>query len=312
MFAYAFYMLGAFLAQRLSLPTARNMAVAVGRLTSVLQRRNRRHLYWNLEAAFGDERTQLELGRLRTAIYENFAIFVTDFLWSPKITRETLPEVLTPESFERYAALKELSDTRGPVIYLTAHLGNWELGGAAASLLGMPLAVLVDAHPSRLVTRFFNERREAKGLTVVPVSASQGCFRALRRGNLVAIVGDRPVTGQGIVASFFGRPTLVPDGHALLARKFGAIIVPGFLMMRPDGRYELIVEDPIEPRVTDDVDADVRDCVERCLAVFERYVRRYPEQWYVFRPVWDRPGRRRTDRADDRSGRGLRPGEPNG
>jgi len=57
--------------------------------------------------------------------------------------------------------------------------------------------------------------------------------------------------------------------------------------MGPDGKYEYLLDEPIRPRVTDDEAADVRECAQRCLAVSERYVKQYPEQWYVFRPVWD-------------------------
>ena len=53
MFAYGLYRFGAFLAKRMSLPTARRAAAAVGRFASFLQRRNRRHLYANLATAFG-------------------------------------------------------------------------------------------------------------------------------------------------------------------------------------------------------------------------------------------------------------------
>jgi KDO2-lipid IV(A) lauroyltransferase len=300
MYAYVIYKLGAFLAQRLSLPTARRLAAVVGRLMCLVQRRNRRHLYRNLEVAFGDELGPGELRRLRREIFSNFAAFVADYLWLPKLNRENIEDFLTPESLGSYAELRRLSEEHGPVIYLTAHLGNWEMGGVAASLLGMPLTVLVDAHPSPLVTRFFDARRAEKGMTVVPVTAFQKVFRAIRRRRLVAIVGDRPVTGQGMLADFFGKQALVPDGHALLARRFGASIVPGFLVMKEDGRYDLLVDDVIEPRVTDNEEADVRDCVERCLRVFERYIRLYPAQWYVFRPVW---GRRQVDRLEVRQRR---------
>jgi len=303
MYAYIIYKLGAFLAQRLSLPTARKLAAVVGRLMCLFQRRNRRHLYRNLEIAFGDQLGPRELRRLRLKIFSNFAAFVADYLWLPKINRDNIVEFLTPESLEKYTQLRKLAEDRGPAIYLTAHLGNWELGGVAASLLETPLTVLVDAHPSPLVTRFFDARREEKGMTVVPVTAFRKVFRAIRRKRLVAIVGDRPVTGQGILATFFGKPALVPDGHALLARRFGASIIPGFLVMKDDGRYDLIVEDVIEPRVTNDEEADIRECVERCLAVFERYIRRYPEQWYVFRPVWDLPNQRQADRLKARQER---------
>ena len=178
-----------------------------------------------------------------------------------------------------------------------------ELAGATAALVGLPLTVLVDAHPSPLVTRFFDARREEKGLGVIPVSAFRKCFRILRERKLLAIVGDRAVTGQGILMPFFGKPAIVPDGHAVLARRFGAVVVPGFLVRRSDGKYDLRTDDIIEPRITDDVEGDVRDCVERCLRLFERRISEHPDQWYVFRPIWDTDGAARRDRLRAREER---------
>jgi KDO2-lipid IV(A) lauroyltransferase len=317
MFAFVVYKLGARLAQSLSLPTARKLAHVVGRLMCFLQRRNRRHLLRNLEVAFGDELTPRELRRLRRRIFCNFAVFVTDFLRMPLVTESNLGDYFTPGSLERVRRLGEMATPETPVISTTAHLGNWEMGAAATGLLAGPISVLVDVHPSGLVTAFFDGRRADKGIDVVSVSAFHKCFRALRKGSLVAIVGDRPVTGQGIRIEYFGREALLPDGYAVLARRFGASVVPTFMLMNEDGKYEFVVDDPVSPRVTDDVTADVRDLAERCVKVFEAYIRRYPEQWYVFRPVWDgktaavedrhrRRGRRlmtRRGRASKRRGR---------
>ncbi len=298
MFAHALYKFAAFLAQRVSLPTARRFAAVVGRLTCLFQRRNRRHLHRNLTVALGDQLSDREIRRLRLKIYANFARFVTDFLWLPRINRENLHEFVTEVSAERFAHLAELCAGGTPVILLAAHIGNWELGAVTGALLGHPLTALVDVHPSPQVTRFFNQRRAEKGVEVVTVESFHKCFRAMKRRSIMAIVGDRPVTGQGIHATYFGREALVPDGHALLARRFGATIVPAFLVMQDDGRYELILDEPIVPRVTDDEEADIRECVDRCLRVFERYIREYRDQWYVFRPIWREPGAVRATRED--------------
>ena len=296
MFAFAVYKLGAFLAQSLSLPTARKLAYVVGRLMCFFQRRNRRYLLRNLEVAFGDERSPRELKLLRRKIFENFAVFVTDFLRMPLVNRENLGDYVTAEGLETVRRLGALASAETPTMITSAHVGNWEMAAAATGLLAGPVSILVDVHSNPLVTSFFDGRRADKGIDVVPVSAFHRSFRDLKRGHLVAVVGDRPTTGQGIMLSYFGRRALIPDGHALLARRLGARLVPTFAVMGPDGKYEFLTEEPIRPRVTDDVEADVRDCAQRCLAVFERYVRRYPEQWYVFSPIWDTDGAVSMDR----------------
>ena len=300
MFAVAVYNLGALLAQSLSLPTAHKLSHVVGRLMCFLQRRNRRILLRNLEVAFGHERSTADLKRLRREIFKGFTVSVTDFLRMPLVNRDNLGDYITAEGLENIRRLQVLASDGIPTILTTAHLGNWELMAAATGLLAGPLSLLVDVHSNPYVTRFFDDRRANKGIDVVPVSAFHKSFRALKRGHLVAIVGDRPVTGQGIMATYFGRQALMPDGYAVLARRLGARIVPLFLTKRPDGKHDVVVEKPIRPRLTDDVEADVRDAVQRCLAVFEPYVRRHPEQWYVFHPIWDADNDAGRDRHDVR------------
>ena len=305
MFAVAIYKLGAFLAQSLSLPTAHKLAHVVGRLMCFLQRRNRRILLRNLEVAFGDERSTADLKRLRREIFKGFTVFVTDFLRMPLVKRDNLGDYITADGLENIRRLGALTSAETPIILTAAHLGNWELAAAATGLLAGPVSVLVYDHSNPRVTRFFDERRADKGIDVVPVSAFHRSFRALKKGHFVAIVGDRPVTGQGVMASYFGRQALMPDGYAVLARRLGASIVPLFLLKRPDGKHDFVVEKPIRPRVTDDVEADVRDTVQKCLAVFERHVRRHPEQWYVFHPIWDKDDDAGRDRHDVRRMRSV-------
>ena len=143
MFAFVVYKLGAFLAKSMSLPTARRTANVVGRLMCFLQRRNRRILLRNLEIAFGHERSPEELKRLRRAIFQNFAVFVTDFLRLPLVNRDSLSDYLTEGSLETMERLGRIPTSASPVISITAHLGNWELGAAATGLLAGPISDLI-------------------------------------------------------------------------------------------------------------------------------------------------------------------------
>ncbi len=257
----------------------------MGRLSSAVQWRNRRILYQNLEIVFGRERTPRELRALRSDIYANFGRFVYEFVHLPCIDENNLHDLLTPRSIERAHRLGEMA-RREPVISVTAHLGHWELGAAAVGLAGCPVVALVDSHPNPRVTGFFNEVRLSRGVEPIPTASFLRLFRALKRGVLVAIVGDRAVTGQGITMRYFGRDFLAPDGYAVLARRFGAAIVPTFCFKQENGVYEFMTTDPIRIEPTDDAEADIRDCVARVLAVIEQQVRLFPDQWYAFRPIW--------------------------
>ncbi len=251
-----------------------------------LQQRNRTILYRNLEVAFGKTKSPSELRKLRMDIFANFGRFVYEFVHLPHVTLDTVEKVFTPESLPAARRLLEFAKD-GPIITVSAHLGYWELAMAAVGLAGIPINVLVDSHADPRVTRFFDEIRMAKGSVPVPVESVTRVYRALKRNAIVAIAVDRAVTGQGITATYFGQEFLAPDGHAVLARKFGARLVPMFCLKRDDGRYEFSVEDPIEVVVTDDAEADIRACVDQCLALMEERVRENPEQWFAFRPTWD-------------------------
>ena len=292
---YHVYQLATFLTKRLSLPAAGRTSEAAGRVLSILQRRNRRFLYDNLRTAIGKGLPAGELRRLRSRVYSNFSHFVYNFMKLPWLTMENVHEVFTAQSLVAARALAKLASER-PAILVTAHVGHWELGGALVALTGHPVAILVDKHPDDRVTNLFNSIRRTTGSTVVPITAFHRLFRELKRHHLVAIAGDRAVTGQGIRIQYFGRDYLAPDGYAALARRVGALIVPTFCIRQPDGLYDFRTGPPFAPPVTDDEDADVRSCVIRMMDIVEDEVRRYPEQWYVFRPAWESAGRPMADR----------------
>jgi KDO2-lipid IV(A) lauroyltransferase len=79
----------------------------------------------------------------------------------------------------------------------------------------------------------------------------------------------------------------------------GATVLPAFIVRLPDGRYRAIVEEPLTIDSDGDRDSAVRRNIQRYVAILERYVRQYPDQWYCFYPFWDDPSRKglRADTA---------------
>jgi len=108
----------------------------------------------------------------------------------------------------------------------------------------------------------------------------------LRANEAVALVGDRDFSEKGIILDFFGKPTHFPEGPAAFALKTGAQIVPGFMLRNPDDTFILKIERPLEFTVTGDKEKDVKEIITKYIAIFEDYIRTYPDQWYVFRKFW--------------------------
>ena len=119
--------------------------------------------------------------------------------------------------------------------------------------------------------------------------------RKLRKREMVALVVDAGVSGgDGITVNFFGRQTVFPAGPARLARLSGAPIVFGLAVRRAGGRpmagtskrFHVYVEPPILSDRTLSGEEDARRVTQEIASTFERYVRRFPDQWYVFRDMW--------------------------
>jgi KDO2-lipid IV(A) lauroyltransferase len=129
------------------------------------------------------------------------------------------------------------------------------------------------------------ERIGMKMIGLGPGSLRQ-IIKALGRNELVALASDLYSGDRGVRVPFFNRPAMFPSGPAALALKTGAPILPVWCRRQPDNLYIAEVEAPIEVSRTGDTQRDIQVTTERIVQFFERIIRREPDQWLVFLPVW--------------------------
>lgn len=200
------------------------------------------------------------------------------------------------ESVVGFSKIEEGRQRGRGVLLLTAHLGNWEVGGLMLAQVGMPIHVVLvpDIFPG--VERARRRLHQACGVTEIPIGQSfvptLAVMRALEGNAIVAMQGDRDFNNTGIGVPFFGREAFFPRGPLRVAMATGATVLPAFIVRMPDGRYRAIVEDPLPIEREGDRNAALRRNLERYVAVLERYVRSHPQQWYCFYPFWDDPSRK--------------------
>jgi lauroyl/myristoyl acyltransferase len=248
----------------------------------------------NLAVIRGAPEDSPEIRRLAfDMVSSHFSAWV-DFLRFATRSREE--SALLVESVTGYSRIVEARLGGKGVLLLTAHLGNWEIGGLMLAQVNQPIHVVlvpdifpgVERERRRLHARCgVNEIRVDQ--TIAPTLA---VLRALSENEIVAMQGDRDFDNTGIAMPFFGRPAFFPRGPLRVAMASGATVLPAFIVRGSGGGYRAIVEEPLPIETAGERDAALRENLRRYIAILERYVRDYPEQWYCFYPFWDDPSRK--------------------
>ena len=188
--------------------------------------------------------------------------------------------------------LEAARDRGKGLIMVTGHLGYWALGPFLLERSGFGAPVMAMAQEANAAAQQFEEQFRKRFRIVYTSSspfASLELATLLRNRESVAMHIDRPTGGPTVEIELFGRRAAFPLGPATLARATRAPIVPVFMVREGLRGFCSRVEDPIEVARTSDRERDLREATEKMVRVYERYVRRYPEQWFNFHDLWAPP-----------------------
>jgi KDO2-lipid IV(A) lauroyltransferase len=247
----------------------------------VFARGHHRRATDNMRQVLGPHVDPRELRRTTIAVFANYARYMVDLVRLPHLKPRELIDGIRVDGWEHV----ETAFTYGKgVVFATGHIGNWDMAGAAFAARGRPVSALVETlKPAR-----WNERvqrtRTAAGVKAIPIeNGPRPMLAALRQREGLAVLVDRPLEGDGVPVTFFGRPTRVPSGAATLALRTGSPVVPAALVRNPNGRGYLA---HIGPPIVGQRGDDASEVMQRVMSWLEGIIRRYPDQWFMFRQMW--------------------------
>ena len=280
---YAFYRFVAFLIRLLPLKGAYWLGLRICDLMFFFNRRGRLAVRDNLATIFahqGIRPSHTILDGCARKTFQYFGKYLADFIRFRKLSPHGVYDRISIQGLEH---LETIRDSKRGAIMLTAHYGNWELGGAFIASMGISVNAVVRPVPSPALERVFQYFREQRGLKVIPLAhAGTGILKALKRGEAVALVGDRDFTGNGHPHAFFGRTASLPRGAAWFSHRTGVPITMGFATRAPDDSFILRMHPPIDP-----VAAGSEDAIQaQIVAIMEETIARDPCQWFIFDPFW--------------------------
>jgi KDO2-lipid IV(A) lauroyltransferase len=276
-FQYFFYKFGLFILHAVPRKWSYGFAEFAAGVHFRTSSRDRDAVIHNLRQITG--RTDDLTGEARK-VFLNFGRYLVDFFLMYKTVDK--PFVQDKVRVVGLAHLERgLASGKGGII-LTAHIGNWEMGAAVLDKLGHPVTAIALPHKNPKVNVLFNRQREAHGVKVVPTNtAVRRCMEALRKGKLIAVLGDRDFGTFGYPMDFFGRKTLIPRGAAFFACRTGAAIIPSFLTPAVDGKYTMEFLAPIFPQGTEE-GAEL-ELMKTYVPLIEAQISKDPTQWLMFR-----------------------------
>ncbi len=266
-------------------PVARAAAIVLARAVYHVHRRLRKVGLRNLEMAY-PQMSQRERRRILRGVFTCLGRHLAEFCHFPRYARDNVSQVAIYEGFENFDAAQR--HAKG-VLFLTAHLGGWEIGSFVHSLHGHHLNIVVRALDNPYLDRLVEHYRTLHGnSTFEKQDFARGLISAMRAGETVGLLMDQNMTPPaGVFVNFFGIPACTASGIARVALRTDAAVVPAFTIWDSTRRKYRITFAPrlVLPRSGDD-ERDVVSATQLFTSVIEDYVRKYPDQWLWVHRRW--------------------------
>ncbi len=204
--------------------------------------------------------------------------------------------LMTPRRLEQVIELRGEDNLRAAigigkgVIYVTGHIGNWELmGHAVASRYN--LSVIAAPIEPEQVNNMIVELRAGMGVKTIlrgRPGASRELVRVFKENRIIGILIDQDTDVESAFVDFMGRPAWTPTAAASMAIKFDAPVIFGYVQRGGDNRHTMTVEGPLELVRTGDREKDIIANTAMLTKMIENAIRKNPEQWVWMHRRWRR------------------------
>jgi lauroyl/myristoyl acyltransferase len=262
------------------------VAVIMSDLAWAVLRTQRENAIDNMAQVLDRDRDDPLVRRKARDAFRNYGRYVADFLRLPFLGADELGARL---KFTGWEHIDRALEAGKGVIFISAHVGNWDLAAAVLAHKGYPVNVVAETFQPPRLNDVVQGHRESHGAKVIPLeSSARKVLGVLRKNEILGLLIDRPSPEAGVMIRFFGGLTEVPAGAALLALKTGARLVSGVVVRNPDHTYTGIINSHFDVDLSGDLATDVRRLTQAIMDTLEGFIRQYPEQWFIFRPMWPR------------------------
>jgi KDO2-lipid IV(A) lauroyltransferase len=229
----------------------------------------------NLEIAFPNL-TQKERLHIAKKTYKNYIYYLSEMIKNINISKEELNKKV---SLIRENYLLEAINSKKPIIFMTAHFGNWELVPKVIGANYTPMVVLMREFDNKKIGEIFKKSRNSFNISTLNKDASiKGILKALKEGKSLAILIDQHTyQTNAIKVDFFNQRVKFNRSITTLSEKFNAIVVPMFSYQK-DGKYFLEFQKPKSFSKEDTIES----FTQWQASTIEEMIKKHPSEYYWF------------------------------
>ncbi|MBI5180808.1 MAG: lysophospholipid acyltransferase family protein [Nitrospirae bacterium] len=274
-----------FIAYLIPMNTSVKIGGFLGRLVYYILHKERRKTINNLKRAF-PEKDNAELKKIAKGCFASLGNGLFELINLPKINKNNLDKIVKVEG-EAY--VKEALSRRRGFIFITGHVGNWELMGAVFGIKGYKVNVIAAPLYDNRINELLIRQRSIHNIRVI-LRGSQDIKRkiikALHNNESLSMLIDQDTKVPGVFVDFFGRQAYTPLGAASIALRTGSPVLMGFITRQSDNTHKITIGPALKLINTGDRESDIRENTLLFTKIIEEQIRKTPEQWVWMHNRW--------------------------
>ena len=255
----------------------------LGRIAHKFAGKRNKIIQKNLEYAFGDSLTPEIRIKSEIGCYKNLVSNVLQVMENRRLPKE---EVVSSVQFENLEHITPYLERKQPIIFVSGHFGNWEVGGVAMASRLTPISTIYKGFENARFDPYLKIARSRFGLDPFEKNgALKHMAKTLKNGKSLMILIDQASNKKnGILVDFFNHPTYHTTGPASLAAKFGAPIVGVYAFPNESGQTTLKFLPPVE--LSDSSEDSLKDGTQKIVDDLEKMIRLRPDLWFWCHKRW--------------------------
>lgn len=252
--------------------------------------KKRRHItLTNLSMAF-PKKSPEEIKALSKEVYIELSKTISEilFMFVGKFDIDNVVKNVD-EIKEKIDYIKE--NSAHGVILTTAHFSNWELLAHFLAKHGLPMIAVGREGNNKLIDQNITIpfRNKYGNRATTKDKAMLAMAKTLKKGGTVGLLIDQKTGAQNSVqVNFFGKAADTTNSVAMMKLKFDPMVVPIFIARQSDGKYKVIVHEPIDyiAEEIEDSDKKIEAMTLKYNQAMEAVIREYPAQWFWMHNRW--------------------------